>query len=151
MCCSNVGQNRAVGGSLNLPANRLAQGVNNRPWATLWQQHYHSHASNVGQSKYTCHLWTKHYSYWFYTIVATPILYFLELFAACNFCYFPGQIHWKFICHAVKMDFIIEIYWKRAQTVKLSCTEMICKLKTVIISCSENFMNYSTWLPGSIK
>ncbi len=48
--------------------------------------------------------------------------------------------------------FIIEIYWKRAQSMKMSCNEISCNLQSVRILCSENFMKYSiykyllTWL-----
>ncbi len=40
--------------------------------------------------------------------------------------------------HAVKRDFIIEIYRKRAQSVKISCSEISCTLKPLNITCSEN-------------
>ncbi len=66
----------------------------------------------------------------------------MKLFATWNFHYFYCQANqWKF--HAVKMDFIIEIYRKKAQSVKISCTKMTGNLKSVWISCSKNFMNYS--------
>ncbi len=43
------------------------------------------------------------------------------------------------------MDLIIEIYRKKAQSMKMSCSEIICNLKSAVnISCSEDLMNYSS-------
>ncbi len=53
----------------------------------------------------------------------------MKLFAASNSRYFHCQDQ------SVKMDFIIKIYTKRAESVKSSCSEITCNLKSV-----KNFM-----------
>ncbi len=66
-----------------------------------------------------------------------------EIIPLCeNFTIFTVRANqWK--CHAEEWDFIIGIYTKRAQSVKISCSEIICNLKSVKFSWSENLMNYS--------